>query len=77
MWSMKGMSLRNLTWQQVVVCLALLASVVGAYELFGDLPAGVLVVVSAVVNLLLGRDPPNDQRPLPVSLPAKSTIVRR
>jgi hypothetical protein len=51
------MSIRNLTWQQVVVCLALLVAVVAAHKLLGDLPAGVLLVVSAIVNLLLGRDP--------------------
>ena len=52
------MSIRNLTWQQVIVSLALLAAVVVAYKLFGELPAGVLLVISGVVNLLLGRDPP-------------------
>lgn len=48
----------NLTWQQVVVCALLLGSVVGAYKLFGEVPAGVLLVVSSVVNLLLGRAAP-------------------
>jgi hypothetical protein len=51
------MSIRNLTWQQVTVCIALLVGVVAAYELLGELPAGVLLVVSAIVNLLLGRAP--------------------
>ena len=54
---MGSLSIRNLTWQQVIVCLGLLAAVVGAYKLFGELPAGVLLVVSAIVNLLLGRKP--------------------
>jgi Na+/H+ antiporter NhaC len=47
--------IKNLTWQQVALCLILLASVMGAYKLFGEIPAGVLLVVSSVVNLLLGR----------------------
>jgi Na+/H+ antiporter NhaC len=51
-------SSRNLTWQQVIVSIALLASVVGAYELFGEIPASVALVISQIVNLLLGRDPP-------------------
>lgn len=54
------MSAKNLTWQQVVVCLGLLASVVGAYKLFGEVPAGVLLVVSSVINLLLGRGLPEN-----------------
>lgn len=52
---MSTLGIQNLTWQQVVVSLALLAGVVAAYKLFGELPAGVLLVLSGVVNLLLGR----------------------
>src|SRR4051812_586957 len=55
---MSTMSIRNLTWQQVILSLALLAAVVGAYKLFGELPAGVLLVISGIVTLLLGRSPP-------------------
>jgi Na+/H+ antiporter NhaC len=50
-----NIDVKNLTWQQVVLCIALLASVVGAYKLFGEIPAGVLLVISSIVNLLLGR----------------------
>lgn len=49
------MALKNLTWQEVVICVALLAAVVGAYKLFGEVPASVMLVISGVVNLLLGR----------------------
>lgn len=52
------MSARNLTWQEVAVCLGLLGGVVVAYKMFGELPAGMLLVISGVVNLLLGRGPP-------------------
>ncbi len=54
---MNTMSFRNLTWQQVTVCVAMLTAVVVAYKLFGELPAGVLLVLSGIVNLLLGRAP--------------------
>jgi Na+/H+ antiporter NhaC len=46
---------KNLTWQQVILCLGLMLAVMGAYKLFGELPAGVLLVISSIVNLLLGR----------------------
>lgn len=46
---------KNLTWQQVALCGVLVASVMGAYKMFGELPAGVLLVISSIVNLLLGR----------------------
>jgi len=55
---MSTIGVRNLTWQQVLVCVALLAAVIIAYKLFGELPAGVLLVISGIVNLLLGRRPP-------------------
>jgi hypothetical protein len=55
---MSTMSIRNLTWQQAILCVALLGAVVLAYKLFGELPAGVLLVLSGIVNLLLGRNPP-------------------
>jgi len=58
------MSLRNLTWPQVVVCVALLAAVIGTYKLFGEIPAGVMLVFSSVITFLLGRpapEPPGDQ----------------
>ena len=58
---MSTMSVRNLTWQQVTVCVAMLAAVVVAYKLFGELPAGVLLVLSGIVNLLLGRAPLGDK----------------
>jgi Na+/H+ antiporter NhaC len=48
---------KNLTWQQVTICCALLVAVIGAYKLFGEIPAGVLLVISSIVNLLLGRAP--------------------
>ena len=47
--------IKNLTWQQVTLCAVLLIAVVGAYKLFGEIPAGVLLIVSSIVNLLLGR----------------------
>jgi Na+/H+ antiporter NhaC len=46
---------KNLTWQQITLCAVLLVAVIAAYKLFGELPAGVLLVVSSIVNLLLGR----------------------
>lgn len=57
------MSFKNLTWPQAALCIALLASTVAAYKLFGEAPAGVLLVLSSVTNLLLGRE----------SAPAEST----
>jgi hypothetical protein len=39
---------------------ALLGAVVAAYKLLGELPAGVLLVVSGIINLLLGRRPPGN-----------------
>jgi Na+/H+ antiporter NhaC len=54
---------KNLTWQQVVICCALLVAVVGAYKLFGELPAGVLLVLSSITNLLLGRAGNTDKDP--------------
>lgn len=51
------LSFHNLTWQQVIVCVALLGAVVGAYKLFGEVPAGVMLVITGVVNLLIGRTP--------------------
>ncbi len=59
---MSTMSVRNLTWQQVIVCVAMLAAVVVAYKLFGELPAGVLLVLSGIVNALLGRVAVNTSR---------------
>lgn len=46
---------QNLSWQQVAVSAVLLIAIIASYKLFGDLPAGILLVVSSVVNLLLGR----------------------
>ena len=46
---------KNLTWQQVALCLGLMIAVMSAYKLFGELPAGMLLVISSIVNLLLGR----------------------
>lgn len=60
---MGSLGIRNLSWQQVVVSLALLAAVVVAYKLFGELPAGVVLVISGVVNLLLGRRPNDAEHP--------------
>ncbi len=45
----------EITWSQVAICVALLAAVIVAHKLFGDLPAGVLLVLSSVTNLLMGR----------------------
>lgn len=54
---------KNLTWQQVALCMCLMLSVMGAYKMFGELPAGVLLVLSSITNLMLGRTsvaaPPN------------------
>lgn len=52
---MSNIDVKNLTWQQVTICCVLLVAVIAAYKLFGDIPAGVLLVVSSVTNLLLGR----------------------
>jgi hypothetical protein len=52
---MSSIDVRNLSWQQVAICSVLLVAVIGAYKLFGELPAGVLLVVSSITNLLLGR----------------------
>ena len=51
------MSFKNLTWPQVALCLGLLAATIVAYKFFGEAPAGVLLVLSSVTNLLLGRAP--------------------
>lgn len=45
----------HITWQQVVICVALLVAVVAAYKLFGEIPAGVLLILSNLTNFLLGR----------------------
>lgn len=54
---MSSIDIRNLSWQQVAICSVLLVAVIGAYKLFGELPAGVLLVVSSITNLMLGRAP--------------------
>lgn len=51
-------SASDITWQQVVVCIALLVAVVAAYKLFGEIPAGVLLILSSITNFLLGRPAP-------------------
>ena len=56
------MSIQNLTWPQVVLCIALLAATVTAYRLLGEVPAGVLLVVSSLVNFLLGRPSSGDAK---------------
>ena len=53
------MKLQNLSWQQVVIFVACLATVVVAYKLFGEIPAAIALLLSSTVNFLLGRqDPP-------------------
>ena len=49
------LDVKNLTWQQLVLCTVLLVSVIVTYKLFGDIPGGVLLVISSITNLLLGR----------------------
>lgn len=51
-----NISLANLTMPQAVVCVALVAATVTAYKLFGEVPAAVTLVVSSVLNLLIGRE---------------------
>jgi len=50
-----GIDVRNISWQQTVIAVALLGAVIAAYKLFGEIPAGVLLVISSVTNFLLGR----------------------
>lgn len=57
------MTIRNLTWQQVVVLVACLAAVLVALKFFGNEAAGVTAVVSTVLTFLLGRDPPAPPTP--------------
>lgn len=52
---MSQVDVKNLTWQQVAICCVLLVAVIGAYRLFGEIPGGVLLVISSITNLLLGR----------------------
>ena len=49
------LDVKNLTWQQLALCSVLLVSVIATYKLFGDIPGGVLLVISSITNLLLGR----------------------
>ncbi len=60
------MSFKNLSWEQVVLSLGLLFAVIAAYKLLGEVPAGVLLVFSSVVNLMLGR---SDVPPMGASNP--------
>lgn len=55
------MSLKNLTVPQAMICIALLAAVITTYKLFGEVPAGLMLAISSLINLLLGRtqDKPN------------------
>lgn len=57
------MTIRNLTWQQVVVLVACLAAVLLALKFLGNEAAGVTAVVSTVLTFLLGRDPPAPPTP--------------
>lgn len=50
------MSFKNLTWQQVALCLGMLAATIAAYKLFGAEPAGLLLLVTSITNLMLGRE---------------------
>lgn len=54
---MSSIDVRSVTWQQVAICTVLLVAVIAAYKLFGEIPAGVLLVISSVTNFLLGRAP--------------------
>jgi hypothetical protein len=49
------MNWKSLTFPQVALCAVLLAGVIATYKLFGEAPAGVMLVLSSVINLLLGR----------------------
>lgn len=52
---------KNLTPQQIALCAILLIAVITSYKLLGEMPAGVLLVVSSIVNLLLGRTSASDK----------------
>lgn len=51
------MNLRSISWQQAVVLVACVAGTFAAYKFLGPEAAGASMVVSMVLNFMLGRAP--------------------